>query len=97
MDILKELKKNVDNWGNEYGYYFSVYFILSESLIDCFCCLDIEKFGIVENIIDKEYYINSFYYDVCKNLMFFEKFDFEKDYLKYCFGGFIYYCEYFML
>ncbi|MDU5435424.1 MAG: anaerobic ribonucleoside-triphosphate reductase, partial [Enterococcus faecalis] len=25
LDILKELKKNADNWGNEYGYHFSVY------------------------------------------------------------------------
>lgn len=72
--------------------------ILLESLIDWFCCLDIEKFGIVIDIIDKEYYINLFYYDVCKNLIFFEKLDFEKIYFEMgVLGGFIYYCEYFVL
>ncbi|EPA0856059.1 anaerobic ribonucleoside-triphosphate reductase, partial [Enterococcus faecalis] len=47
LDILKELKKNADNWGNEYGYHFSVYSTPSESLTDRFCRLDTEKFGIV--------------------------------------------------
>lgn len=97
LDILKELKKNADNWGNEYGYHFSVYSTPSESLTDRFCRLDTEKFGIVENIIDKEYYTNSFHYDVRKNPTPFEKLDFEKDYPKYCSGGFIHYCEYPML
>ncbi|MGL9806205.1 anaerobic ribonucleoside-triphosphate reductase [Enterococcus sp. DIV2454a] len=97
LDILKELKKNADNWGNEYGYHFSVYSTPSESLTDRFCRLDTEKFGIVENITDKEYYTNSFHYDVRKNPTPFEKLDFEKDYPKYCSGGFIHYCEYPML
>lgn len=97
LDILKELKKNTDNWGNEYGYHFSVYSTPSESLTDRFCRLDTEKFGIVENITDKEYYTNSFHYDVRKNPTPFEKLDFEKDYPKYCSGGFIHYCEYPML
>ncbi|WP_434102186.1 anaerobic ribonucleoside-triphosphate reductase [Enterococcus faecalis] len=97
LDILKELKKNADNWGNEYGYHFSVYSTPSESLTDRFCRLDTEKFGIVENITDKEYYTNSFHYDVRKNPTPFEKLNFEKDYPKYCSGGFIHYCEYPML
>lgn len=97
LEILKELKKNADNWGNEYGYHFSVYSTPSESLTDRFCRLDTEKFGIVENITDKEYYTNSFHYDVRKNPTPFEKLDFEKDYPKYCSGGFIHYCEYPML
>ncbi|EGO2633212.1 anaerobic ribonucleoside-triphosphate reductase [Enterococcus faecalis] len=97
LDILKELKKNADNWGNEYGYHFSVYSTPSESLTDRFCRLDTEKFDIVENITDKEYYTNSFHYDVRKNPTPFEKLDFEKDYPKYCSGGFIHYCEYPML
>ena len=97
LDILKELKKNADKCGNEYGYHFSVYSTPSESLTDRFCRLDTEKFGIVENITDKEYYTNSFHYDVRKNPTPFEKLDFEKDYPKYCSGGFIHYCEYPML
>ncbi|MDV7727046.1 anaerobic ribonucleoside-triphosphate reductase [Enterococcus faecium] len=97
LDIVKELKANADAWGDEYGYHFSVYSTPSESLTDRFCRLDTEKFGIIENITDKEYYTNSFHYDVRKNPTSFEKLEFEKDYPKYCSGGFIHYCEYPML
>ncbi len=97
LDIVKELKANADAWGDEYGYHFSVYSTPSESLTDRFCRLDTEKFGIIENITDKEYYTNSFHYDVRKNPTPFEKLEFEKDYPKYCSGGFIHYCEYPML
>ncbi len=92
--IVKELKKYTDKWGTEYGYHFSVYSTPSESLTDRFCRLDTEKFGVIENITDKEYYTNSFHYDIRKNPTPFEKLDFEKEYPKYCSGGFIHYCEY---
>ncbi|MBO0483024.1 anaerobic ribonucleoside-triphosphate reductase [Candidatus Enterococcus courvalinii] len=97
LAILKKLKANADHWGDEYGYHFSVYSTPSESLTDRFCRLDTEKFGLVDNITDKEYYTNSFHYDVRKNPTPFEKLDFEKDYPQYCSGGFIHYCEYPML
>lgn len=94
LAIVKELKKYTDKWGTEYGYHFSVYSTPSESLTDRFCRLDTEKFGVIENITDKEYYTNSFHYDIRKNPTPFEKLDFEKEYPKYCSGGFIHYCEY---
>lgn len=94
LAILKSLKAHADLWGNEYGYHFSVYSTPSESLTDRFCRLDTEKFGVVEHVTDKDYYTNSFHYDVRKNPTPFEKLDFEKDYPQYCSGGFIHYCEY---
>ena len=94
LAILKSLKAHVDNWSNEYGYHFSVYSTPSESLTDRFCRLDTEKFGVVPDITDKDYYTNSFHYDVRKNPTPFEKLDFEKDYPEFCSGGFIHYCEY---
>lgn len=94
LAILHDLKKHADDWADEYGYHFSVYSTPSESLTDRFCRLDTEKFGIIENITDKEYYTNSFHYDVRKNPTPFEKLDFEKEYPRYCSGGFIHYCEY---
>ena len=74
LDIVKELKANADAWGDEYGYHFSVYSTPSESLTDRFCRLDTEKFGIIENITDKEYYTNSFHYDVQKSKRILESF-----------------------
>ncbi|KAF1297086.1 anaerobic ribonucleoside-triphosphate reductase [Enterococcus sp. JM4C] len=94
LSILKSLKAHADDWSDEYDYHFSVYSTPSESLTDRFCRLDTEKFGLVENITDKDYYTNSFHYDVRKNPTPFEKLDFEKDYPEYCSGGFIHYCEY---
>ena len=51
----------------ESGYHFSVYSTPSESLTDRFCRLDTELFGSVKDITDKEYYTNSFHYDVRKH------------------------------
>ncbi|HFU4465137.1 TPA: anaerobic ribonucleoside-triphosphate reductase [Streptococcus suis] len=95
VDIIKKMKALVEDWSDEYGYHFSVYSTPSESLTDRFCRLDTEKFGLVENITDKQYYTNSFHYDVRKNPTPFEKLDFEKVYVKAgASGGFIHYCEY---
>ncbi|HFU4459721.1 TPA: anaerobic ribonucleoside-triphosphate reductase [Streptococcus suis] len=95
VDIIKKMKALVEDWSDEYGYHFSVYSTPSESLTDRFCRLDTEKFGLVENITDKQYYTNSFHYDVRKNPNPFEKLDFEKVYVEAgASGGFIHYCEY---
>ena len=95
ISIVRKMKELCEDWSNEFGYHFSVYSTPSESLTDRFCRLDKEKFGVIENITDKEYYTNSFHYDVRKNPTPFEKLDFEKDYVKAgATGGFIHYCEY---
>ncbi|CYV09838.1 anaerobic ribonucleoside-triphosphate reductase [Streptococcus suis] len=95
VDIIKKMKNLVEDWSYEYGYHFSVYSTPSESLTDRFCRMDTEKFGIVKDITDKEYYTNSFHYDVRKNPTPFEKLDFEKIYPAVgASGGFIHYCEY---
>ncbi|MFD1672454.1 anaerobic ribonucleoside-triphosphate reductase [Agrilactobacillus yilanensis] len=94
VDVVKALYNACQDWGEEYGYHFSVYATPSESLTDTFCRADEKKFGEIKDITDKEYYTNSFHYDVRKAPTPFEKIDFEKDYPKYSAGGFIHYCEY---
>lgn len=94
LEIMKYLKQNVEEWAEEYDYWFSIYSTPSESLTDRFCRMDKEKFGSLENITDKDYYTNSYHYDVRKNPTPFEKIDFEKDYPYFASGGFIHYCEY---
>ena len=94
LDIMRYMKECVDKWTTEGDFYYSIYSTPSESLTDRFCRMDSKKFGIIENITDKEYYTNSFHYDVRKNPTPFEKLDFEKDYPYYASGGFIHYCEY---
>lgn len=94
LEIMRHMKECVDKWTTEGDFYYSIYSTPSESLTDRFCRMDTKKFGIIENITDKEYYTNSFHYDVRKNPTPFEKLDFEKDYPYYASGGFIHYCEY---
>ncbi len=99
-DFTVEIVKRMHDWcaywekTEKYHYHYSVYSTPSESLTDRFCVLDTEKFGKVKDITDKEYYTNSFHYDVRKHPTPFEKLEFEKDYPPYAAGGFIHYCEY---
>ena len=92
--IVKYLHDYCLKWENQYGYHFSVYSTPAESLTDTFCEDDIARFGMIPDITAKEYYTNSFHYDVRKNPTPFEKLAFEQDYPKYAAGGFIHYCEY---
>ena len=86
IDIVKKLYQHTQDWGNQYGYHFSVYATPSESLTDRFCRLDLERFGSVPDITDKGYYMNSFHYDVRKKPTPFEKIDFEAAYPPYSSG-----------
>ena len=94
VSIVKYLHDQCLEWEKESGYHFSVYSTPAESLTDTFCEDDLAKFGSIKDITDKEYYTNSFHYDVRKNPTPFEKLTFEEEYPKYAAGGFIHYCEY---
>ena len=94
LEVLRRLGEATAAWKAETGYHFSVYSTPSESLTDRFCRLDRERFGSVPDITDKDYYTNSFHYDVRKSPTPFEKLDFEAEYAPLTAGGFIHYCEY---
>jgi ribonucleoside-triphosphate reductase len=94
VSVLESLQSHAKEWTAESGYQVSVYSTPSESLTDRFCRLDKERFGSVADITDKDYYTNSFHYDVRKSPTPFEKLDFEAEYAPYTSGGFIHYCEY---
>lgn len=95
LDIIRRLKSACQAWSDQYDYHFSVYSTPSESLTDRFCRLDKAKFGPVPDLTDKDYYTNSFHYDVRKNPNPFEKLAFEQAYPEAgATGGFIHYCEY---
>ncbi|WP_083259712.1 anaerobic ribonucleoside-triphosphate reductase [Cellulosimicrobium cellulans] len=94
LDVLRSLHAHAARWTERLGYQVSVYATPSESLTDRFCRLDRERFGAVPDITDKDYYTNSFHYDVRKDPTPFEKLDFEAEYAPYTSGGFIHYCEY---
>lgn len=92
--IVKALRDKCGKWADESGYHYSLYSTPAESLTDTFCRDDIEKFGRIPDITDKEYYTNSFHYDVRKHPSPFDKLIFEEVFPHYASGGFIHYCEY---
>ncbi|GIG54525.1 anaerobic ribonucleoside-triphosphate reductase [Demequina activiva] len=92
--VLGRLGDAAASWSAHTGYHVGVYSTPSESLTDRFCRLDKDRFGAVPDITDKDYYTNSFHYDVRKSPTPFEKLDFEAEYAPLTSGGFIHYCEY---
>lgn len=94
LDIMRRLDQYAKQWSEETDFHYSVYGTPSESLTDRFCRLDKAVYGEIPDITDKDYYTNSFHYDIRKNPTPFEKLEFEKDYAPYSAGGFIHYCEY---
>ncbi|WP_238581625.1 anaerobic ribonucleoside-triphosphate reductase [Demequina aestuarii] len=94
LAVLRRLGERAAAWKAQSGYHVSVYSTPSESLTDRFCRLDKERFGSVRDITDKDYYTNSFHYDVRKSPTPFQKLDFEAEYAPLTSGGFIHYCEY---
>lgn len=94
VSITKTMHDLCAKWEDEEGYHFSLYSTPAESLTDTFCQDDLKKFGRVANVTDKEYYTNSFHYDVRKHPTPFEKLEFEEGFPYQAAGGFIHYCEY---
>ena len=72
---------------------FSCYSTPSESLTDRFCKLDQKKFGMVEGITDKGFYINSYHVNTETVMTPFEKIDIEAELQPLALGGHISYVE----
>ena len=94
VSITHKLHELCTKWETEEGYHYSLYSTPAEKLTDTFCEDDIKKFGKIDNITDKGFYMNSFHYDTRKKPTPFEKLTFEEDFPYDAAGGFIHYCEY---
>lgn len=93
MKIMDVLNKKKNEWTKETGLQFAVYGTPAESLTHRFNTIDRERFGIIKDITDKGYYINSFHVDVRQKISAFEKFAFESKFQDKSSGGCISYVE----
>lgn len=93
MKIMDTMNKKVQDWKEETGLGFALYGTPAESLTHRFNTIDREKFGIIENITDKGYYMNSFHVDVREDISAFDKFKFESKFQDKSKGGCISYIE----
>ena len=93
LKVMQTLRDKTDQFKKETGLGFALYGTPAESLTHRFCKIDKSRFGMIENVTDKGYYINSYHVDVREKISVFEKFDFESQFQEKSTGGMISYAE----
>ena len=93
LQVMRHLKAKTEEWKAETGLGFALYGTPAESLCYRFARIDREKYGVIPNVTDKEYYTNSYHVDVREQVNAFEKFDFESTFQDISTGGSISYVE----
>lgn len=91
--IVKYLRERVDRWKEETDIGFALYGTPSESTAGRLSGLDKERFGEIEDITDKGFYINSYHVDVREEIDAFSKLNFETPFQQLSTGGTISYIE----
>ena len=97
MDLAKEIeglfKKRCAEFKNEYKLNFGVYYTPAENL--CYTAMKKfkEKYGIIKNVSENDYFTNSIHVPVWSNLNPFEKIDIESELTGYSSAGCITYVE----
>lgn len=93
LKVMKHIKNKVDTWKKETGLGFGLYGSPSESLCYRFAKLDKAIYGDIKDVTDKNYYTNSYHYDVREEVDAFEKLRFESQFQPISSGGCISYVE----
>lgn len=94
LEVLEYINKKVEEFKKEDGRLYAIYGTPAESL----CGLQVQqfrkKYGVVENVSDREYVSNSFHCHVTEDITPIEKQDCEKRFWELCNGGKIQYVKY---
>ena len=94
LETLEHINKKVDEFKKEDGNLYAIYATPAENL----CGLQIKqfrkKYGIVENVSDREYVSNGFHCHVTEDITPIEKQDLEYRFWELCNGGKIQYVKY---
>lgn len=93
LKVITYLKDKCNEWKAETGLGFGLYGTPSEGLCNRFCKIDKQRFGVIEDITDKEYYTNSFHVDVREEIDAFSKLTYEAPFQLISSGGCISYVE----
>jgi len=91
--IVSHMRRRCDDAMKQYGLNFSLLATPAEQLSGKFTKLDVERFGIIEGVTDKEWYTNSFHVPVECKITALEKIALEGPYHYYCNAGHISYVE----
>lgn len=94
LEVLEYVNKKIEEFKKEDGRLYAIYGTPAESL----CGLQVQqfrkKYGVVENVSDREYVSNSFHCHVTEDITPIEKQDCEKRFWELCNGGKIQYVKY---
>lgn len=98
MELAKRIeqlfKDKCTKWKEEYKLNFGVYFTPAESLCGTALNKFREKYGIIKDVSDREYFTNSIHVPVWKDMSPFDKIDIESQLTGYSSAGCITYTEF---
>jgi ribonucleoside-triphosphate reductase len=94
IKVLERLNKLKEDAINKYGLLFAIYGTPAEGLCYKFRDMDKEKYGEIQEINTKEYYMNSFHVDVKAHINAIEKQNIELPMFNLSTGGRIHYSEF---
>ncbi len=92
-DAILEMNKVVDVLKEKYNLNYSVLATPAEGLSGRFTRIDRKKYGIINGVTDKEYYVNSFHIDVKEHITIADKIKLEAPFHAITRGGHITYVE----
>ena len=90
---IKVMNEVVEEYKEKYKLNYSVLATPAEGLSGRFTNLDKKKFGEIENVNDRDYYVNSFHVDVKSKIPALDKIRIEGKYHELTKGGHITYVE----
>lgn len=93
FDIVSFLRDKVDEWKEETGIGFALYGTPSENMAGRLAETTKKRFGEVEDVTDKGYFVNSYHVDIREDIDAFSKLSFESPYQVLSSGGTISYVE----
>ena len=72
-EAIEEMNKVAEDYKKKYGLNYSVLATPAEGLSGRFTRMDKRKYGIIEGVNDRDYYVNSFHVDVKEPITIVEK------------------------
>ncbi|MCL2048870.1 MAG: anaerobic ribonucleoside-triphosphate reductase [Defluviitaleaceae bacterium] len=93
ISIVSHMRRICDEATQKHSLNFTLLATPAEQLSGKFTKLDVEKYGVLTGITDKEWYTNSFHVPVECEITALEKIAIEGHYHKYCNAGHISYIE----
>ena len=91
--IVSRIRKFCDSIKEKHSLNFTCYATPAEGLSGRFTAIDIERYGEIGGVTDKDFYTNSFHIPVDQSISFKKKLDLEAPFHELCNAGHISYIE----